>query len=870
MSRQQHFFSSAELTMHQWAGFVLAALFALAGIFLGLALLNPGPDGGGAGNWLGAGGAFLSEVLYYRFGRLAWMLPLACLLALLMILRGRAFNSLFLMCSGIIWSMMCLSCLLGMYGSAADSGQTGTWSGPGGRELALSLEAQLGGWASILLLLNFCLLGLLGICLSVLPWLWNWNKNRESGPEALDEQELMRQAILQGVRDAARQTGEDPPDPRRHPYAPEWNYPMNEPAYGHEDGEPVSPGLAAAEDFRDIAVDIAIDSHPGETVPALEPPAFMFIPGPAPAEPAASAGRDRMIFSAYPQAPLPGEEDEEQRREEIGLGLEEEIGLGLEEEGGGEEYDSGGEEEETGIPSAVPAYPGAEEEEASAPCILPCPEPSAEASAPRILPRQDGPVAQESGQALTETEIGYQLPALELLQVPAGVRAATHNDILAENSRLLQEKLANFGVQGQVMEVAPGPVVTMYEFKPAPGVKISKVSGLSDDLAMNLKAASVRIVAPIPGKSVIGIEIPSPEREVVYLRELLASEEYRRSQSPLTVALGKNILGRPVVSDLSRMPHLLIAGATGAGKSVFINTLILSILYRATPQQARLLMVDPKRIELSAYNDIPHLLYPVITHPKEATAGLRWAVAEMERRYDLLAEKGVRNIASYNQKITSWGDGEILPYILIIIDELADLMMVASKEVETLITRLAQMARAAGIHLALATQRPSVDVITGLIKANFPARLSFQVSSRIDSRTILDTQGAENLLGAGDMLFLPPGTSGLVRLHGAFVSDEEIEKVADFVKGQASPQYDEAIVRSPDEDEDNGGEEEEDQRYGDAVLLVQQSGQASISYVQRRLRVGYNRAARMIEQMEREGIVGPSDGSRPREVLKRQ
>jgi S-DNA-T family DNA segregation ATPase FtsK/SpoIIIE len=301
--------------------------------------------------------------------------------------------------------------------------------------------------------------------------------------------------------------------------------------------------------------------------------------------------------------------------------------------------------------------------------------------------------------------------------------------------------------------------------------------------------------------------------------------------------------------------------------------LILSILYRATPKQVRLLMVDPKRIELSVYNDIPHLLYPVITQPKDATAGLRWAVTEMERRYDLLAEKGVRNINSYNQKITprDEADGqETLPYILIIIDELADLMMVASKEVETLITRLAQMARAAGIHLALATQRPSVDVITGLIKANFPARLSFQVSSRIDSRTILDTQGAENLLGAGDMLFLPPGTSGLVRLHGAFVSDEEIEKVAGFVKQQGLPQYDEAVVRSQDEEEDSGGEEAEDGRYGDAVLLVQQSGQASISYVQRRLRVGYNRAARMIEQMEREGIVGPSDGSRPREVLKRQ
>jgi S-DNA-T family DNA segregation ATPase FtsK/SpoIIIE len=389
---------------------------------------------------------------------------------------------------------------------------------------------------------------------------------------------------------------------------------------------------------------------------------------------------------------------------------------------------------------------------------------------------------------------------------------------------------------------------------------------------MNLKASSVRIAGAIPGKSVIGIEIPSLRREVVYLRELLAADEYRRSAYPLTLAMGKNILGQPVVSDLSRMPHLLIAGATGAGKSVFINTLILSILYRCAPTQVRLLMIDPKQVELSTYNDIPHLLYPIITQPKEATSGLRWAVEEMERRYEMLAEKKVRNIASYNQKIgeEAVAGQEELPYLLIIIDELADLMMAASKEVENLITRLAQKARAAGIHLVLATQRPSVDVITGLIKANFPARISFQVTSKVDSRTILDTQGAENLLGAGDMLFLPPGASGLVRLHGAFVSDEEIEKVVDFIKQQGAPQYDDTIVGSPEGEDDDGENMEEDERYADAVAVVCSSGQASISYLQRRLRVGYNRAARMIEQMERDGIVGPSDGARPREVLRRE
>jgi S-DNA-T family DNA segregation ATPase FtsK/SpoIIIE len=423
----------------------------------------------------------------------------------------------------------------------------------------------------------------------------------------------------------------------------------------------------------------------------------------------------------------------------------------------------------------------------------------------------------------------------------------------------------------------------MYEFKPAPGVKISKVANLSDDLAMNLKARSIRIVAPIPGKAVIGIEIPSQQRETVYLRELLGSKAYQKAKSPLTLGLGKDILGAPVANNLGRMPHLLIAGATGAGKSVFINTMVLSILYRATPDQVRMLMVDPKRIELSTYNDIPHLLYPIITNPQEATAGLRWAVNEMERRYELLARMGVRNIESFNQKLKKDGPGallregdepdqvnqtEPLPYIVVIIDELADLMMVASKEVEALITRLAQMARAAGLHLVLATQRPSVDVITGLIKANFPSRISFQVTSRVDSRTILDQQGAEQLLGKGDMLFAPPGASGLMRLHGAFVSDTEIETVADFVRGQAKPDYDPTIVQTPAEGESGGsGDEPEDERYGDAVALVRETGQASISFVQRRLRVGYNRAARMIEQMEREGIVGPSDGSRPREVL---
>ena len=512
---------------------------------------------------------------------------------------------------------------------------------------------------------------------------------------------------------------------------------------------------------------------------------------------------------------------------------------------------------------------------------------STAANGPRIKPRL-APAAPVGQGQLPFVRGQFQLPALDLLAEPQGQRPPDQEETLRLNSRLVEEKLLDFGVQGQVVEVAPGPVVTMYEFKPAPGVKISKVAGLADDLALNLRAHSIRIVAPIPGKAVIGIEIPSSQRETVYLRELLASSAYQHAASPLTVALGKDILGQPVVEDLTKMPHLLIAGATGSGKSVFVNTMVLSILYKATPDEVRLLMVDPKRIELSTYADIPHLLYPIITQPKEATAGLKWAVGEMERRYELLAQAGVRNIRSFNQRLEKEGlvapsDGgpggaatdpehparlSPLPYILVIIDELADLMMVASKEVEAHITRLAQMARAAGIHLVLATQRPSVDVITGLIKANFPARISFQVSSRVDSRTILDSQGAEHLLGNGDMLFMPPGSSALKRSHAALVTDREIEAVVNFWKSQARPQYDESIVAGANEDEADsldGGEV--DEHYGEAVALVKETGNASISYVQRRLRVGYNRAARMIEQMEREGIVGPSDGSRPREVF---
>jgi S-DNA-T family DNA segregation ATPase FtsK/SpoIIIE len=410
----------------------------------------------------------------------------------------------------------------------------------------------------------------------------------------------------------------------------------------------------------------------------------------------------------------------------------------------------------------------------------------------------------------------------------------------------------------------------MFEFEPAPGVKVSRIVNLADDLALAMKSSSVRIVSPLPGKGAVGIEVPNNTRETVYFRQILQSPEYQSHKSKLKVPLGKDIFGTSVVSSIDKMPHLLIAGATGSGKSVAINTVILALLYNARPNEVKLILVDPKMLELSLYNDIPHLLSPVVTQPRRAAETLRALVAEMERRYRQLAEKGSKNIDSYNKAVS---EAERLPYIVVIIDELADLMMTVQREVEDSVMRLAQMARAAGIHLIVATQRPSVDVITGLIKANLPARISFQVSSKTDSRTILDANGAENLLGMGDMLFLPPGTAHLIRVHGCFVSEAEIKRVVEFVKKQAKPNYELLAQRVKEVAEAQVAEVEDSERdelYARAVELVQMNGQASTSFIQRRLRVGYNRAARMIEMMEEDGIVGPADGAKPRDVLVRK
>jgi len=483
----------------------------------------------------------------------------------------------------------------------------------------------------------------------------------------------------------------------------------------------------------------------------------------------------------------------------------------------------------------------------------------------------------------------YVLPPLSLLEDPEQKEVKVDKESLLANAKILEKRLSDFGVQGKVNEVRPGPVITMYEYEPAPGIKINKIVGLSDDLALALRAISVRIVAPIPGKAAVGIEIPNSIREPVYLKDILGAPDFQASESKLTLALGKDIFGSSFLTNLQKMPHLLVAGATGTGKSVSLNSMICSILYKADPEEVKFLMIDPKRLELSIYDGIPHLLHSVVFDPKAAAMVLRWATQEMEVRYRLMAEKGVRNIERYNQKaekekkeqrkkpslpIPQGGEGtngqggepaQPLPYIVIVIDELADLMMVSARDVEASLTRLAQMARAAGIHLLLATQRPSVDVLTGVIKANFPTRISFQVSSKTDSRTILDANGAEHLLGSGDMLFLPPGTSRLVRVHGAYVSEVEILRVVEHWKKQGRPVYDPSILEAKEEAQETDADGY-DEMYDQAVALVTETHQASISMIQRRLRVGYNRAARMIEKMEQEGVVGPADGSKPREV----
>ncbi len=504
---------------------------------------------------------------------------------------------------------------------------------------------------------------------------------------------------------------------------------------------------------------------------------------------------------------------------------------------------------------------------------------------PRIVAA--APHVDEAPRSAGKQGKAFVLPALDFLEPAPPAEAGADEGTLRRNAEALLEMLRQHGIEGMVTEIRTGPLVTTYEFRPAPGVKIARVAALSNDLALAMKCEAVRVVPNIPGKGVMGFEIPNEKRAKIVLREILGCRAFADSASPLAIAIGKDLFGEPIVRDLAKMPHLMIAGATGAGKSVGMNSMILSILYRATPDEVRFLMVDPKMVELSPYDGIPHLRHPVVTDPRAACGVLRWAVGEMNGRYQLLSESGVRHIDAYNQavdkklasrsKTRSAGAPELeelarLPYIVIVIDELADLMMGTSsrREVEALIITLAQKARAVGIHLIVATQRPSVDVITGLMKANFPARISYKVTSVYDSKTILDHGGGEALLGNGDMLFLQPGAAGLVRAHGPFVGDDEVRRVVDHLKSQGAPVYDESIAAAAAGTDEEEADATQDPLFDRAIEVVRQANRCSVSMIQRRLSIGYNRSARIVEAMERMGIVGPSEGGKPREVYARR
>jgi S-DNA-T family DNA segregation ATPase FtsK/SpoIIIE len=479
--------------------------------------------------------------------------------------------------------------------------------------------------------------------------------------------------------------------------------------------------------------------------------------------------------------------------------------------------------------------------------------------------RSSGETPRAEGEEPLSSELPFSLPSLSLLDDPSGPETYMSKEELLESSKMIEEKLANFDVTGRVVEVHPGPVITRFDFEPGPGITVNQIASRAEDLALGLKVSRIRLLTPVPGKAAVGIEVPNKEPSIVYIKELLSSEAFSRQDGRLVLALGKDTLGGCFYAELSRMPHLLIAGATGSGKSVCISSIILSLLYRLSPKELNLIMIDPKKLELTAYNGTPHLVMPVISNAREASKSLRWVVKEMERRYHVLAAKAVRNIDSFNEHVREEG-AEELPYLVVIIDELADLMCMLPTEIEEPISRLAQMARAVGIHLILATQRPSVDVITGVIKANFPTRIAFQVASKVDSRTILDMNGAETLLGSGDMLFLPAGRADAARLHGSYVSEKDIERVVSYLREYAwMARTHVDLTESAAVDDGEAGAE--DELLEDATRVVITHRHGSVSLLQRRLKVGYSRAARLMDRLEEIGVVGPADGSKPRDVL---
>jgi len=816
---------------------ILLVFFSL-GLALSLVSYDPGDPSwntvtskGRASNWIGPIGAHLADLLFQALGLVAFAVPVILLIIGWLVLRSRSSQASLLRIIGWLGLMMTTSGLLALVsGNEHFHWRSVRPGGFFGLLLTESLTAVLNVAGTALTLCTLLILALMVVANmslvgtieamagQIARWRERMRGRREELPPADDTEPLLN--LL---------TGKKPPK-IAHPDQERPRRPATSLALGQSAAE---PGAAAPRGARETE--------------------------PVPADPMTETARLSPAQTAAPTVELEPTVPGPSRSAPLPVDIEEVI-------------------ERTAGPLTVgkPAVsrpapmggPSTAEDEVA--------EMLSTASVKTVKPVEKARVERRAHPRAVET---FLLPSPDMLAEPPPPHEHAREELL-QRATVLAEKCKEFAVTGHVHQISPGPVVTTFEFKPDPGIKYSRITSLVDDLCLALEAESIRIDR-IPGKSTVGIEVPNKHRELIYLRELIESRKFQESRSRLTVALGKTIDGNVYITDLAKMPHLLIAGATGSGKSMTVNCIITSILFKATPSEVKFILIDPKRLELGLYEDIPYLLAPIVTDPKRASYALKWAVAEMENRYKLLAGFGVRNIEQFNREVRDGAERRLLlesgeparplPYIVIVIDELADLMMVASSEVETAITRLAQMARAVGIHLVLTTQRPSVDVITGLIKANFPCRIAFRVSSKVDSRTIIDVNGAEALLGKGDMLFLPPGSARLVRVHGGFIEEKEIKRIVEFLKSQAQPEYDETVLMSDKEYEaaQSGGGQKQDELYEDALKIVIQMGRASTSVLQRRLRIGYGRAASIIDMMERDGFVEPADGPRPRAITRK-